>query len=597
MADTVPPLPQGFTALPPLPSGFRAIGGAAKAQKLSRSEQAALNRAHTGEQFGRGLAQVGEGLNTGIAGLAALPQEAVSGAMRLTGLPASPAGAYFQKYQGIIPGLAKSAAETMGLPYQETGEPRNVGERINRFVGEQLGAVGSTLGLARGVARLAPGTTTGRVAREVAAQPAAQAAAAAAGGVAQGVTNDPLVGAGVAMVTPAATSLMAGAARRAVSPITNIRNAEERRLAQTMNREGIPMTAGQETGSRPLRSAEATLGTMPFSGGPAAERERAQWSAYTRAVNRRAGIHSDSVAPDVIDDRFRSLGQTFERLVGNTNAPIDNNFRAATDRITYNYGRVLQPNQKKVLKDQIDALTSLNGMRITKIAGEVYKTERDFLTRQINQYRPKPGNSGDPELAKGLTDLRNALDDAMQRASPADLRDEWRLARRQWANLETIADAQAGAALEKGAAGYVSPAQLKAALARSVGRDKYARGFGDLNDLARAGGLYVKETIPNSGTPERTFWQRAFTGSMPVVGGGAAGYATGGNPLAMAAGAAAPFALPRAADWAMFSGPGQRYLTNQAAAGVRGPQVNRELLAALLAEQAQNPAFGLTGKQ
>lgn len=70
--------------------------------------------------------------------------------------------------------------------------------------------------------------------------------------------------------------------------------------------------------------------------------------------------------------------------------------------------------------------------------------------------------------------------------------------------------------------------------------------------------------FPNSGTGPRTFYQGLFTNPLALYGltaGGGAALGSSGGSEGAAAGALAGLALPRAAQSAMFSRAGQRYLT------------------------------------
>lgn len=543
------------------------------------------------EQTARNFAQAGHGINTALAGLVSLPQESVAAAMRAVGFPASPAGTYFRTYQGAIPGAVEAGAKALGIPYRDVGAPANLQETVNRGFGEAAGNVGTTVGIGMGIAGVA--ARAGRpiaeaVGRAIAGQPATQLAAEATGRAVEGATDNGVAGTAASIAVPVAGAML----RRGISPVTNVRNVEERRLAGLLRNEGVPITAGQETGSRALQSAEATLATLPGSGAMSAAAQRNQWSKFTEAALKRAGIQSALATPEVIDNQFRDLGAKFGQLAAKTDVPIDANFRIETQRIRNYYGRALPSQQREVLDNFINDLTTLNGMRVVSIRGPLYQDTRTRLNGLIDQYRPTATKSGDATLTQSLIALRNALDGAMERHAAPDLRDQWRTARQQWANLETVADAVGGGAAEKGAQGYISPAQLVAATRRSRGVDRYARGFGDLNDLARAGSIFVKDTIPNSGTPERQFWQRAFTGAGPAMGAGAAGYLSRGNPMAMAAGAAAPFVVPPVAYGGMQALDSMGYLRNQIARGAQ-PQLTPGLLGALTLSELQSKFPGV----
>ena len=111
-----------------------------------------------------------------------------------------------------------------------------------------------------------------------------------------------------------------------------------------------------------------------------------------------------------------------------------------------------------------------------------------------------------------------------------------------------------------------SPFQLRAAINRSLGSDAYGKGYGDLNDLARAGQSVLRKP-PDSGSPQGILINRMLQG-LSVVGAGSGAMTHGTEGAALGA------ALPLVGPWAIGSAmrgripftnysPGQGYLTNQ----------------------------------
>src|SRR5438270_771317 len=76
----------------------------------------------------------------------------------------------------------------------------------------------------------------------------------------------------------------------------------------------------------------------------------------------------------------------------------------------------------------------------------------------------------------------------------------WNEARGQWRNWKAIERASTGAGSAT-AEGYLSPSQLRTAVV-GQGRGAYARGEGDLAELARAGEAVLRP-LPQSGTAPR----------------------------------------------------------------------------------------------
>jgi hypothetical protein len=151
--------------------------------------------------------------------------------------------------------------------------------------------------------------------------------------------------------------------------------------------------------------------------------------------------------------------------------------------------------------------------------------------------------------------------------SPADA-EAWVTNNRRWGNMKQLEPAVASS-IEN-----LSPARV-AQTTRAGRNAQYSAQSGDLDELARAGGLVLKD-LPQTGTTARAGWQQLF--NLPnalSAGGGYLGSHFG--PLGTAAGVAAPFAVARA----VVSKPGQAYLGNQVL-----PQRTRDIIAQTLAEQA-----------
>jgi len=147
-----------------------------------------------------------------------------------------------------------------------------------------------------------------------------------------------------------------------------------------------------------------------------------------------------------------------------------------------------------------------------------------------------------------------------------------------------------GAAGEGTAEGNISLLQLRGAINRSLGKDAYSRGFGDLSDLAHAGQSVLRKP-PDSGTPQGTMINKLLGGSAILSAG--SGAALGGTEGAMI-GAAVPMVTPWAIGTAIRGripgtnySPGQAYLTNQLTRDVN-PAVTAAIIQAANSETERN---------
>lgn len=367
-------------------------------------------------------------------------------------------------------------------------------------------------------------------------------ASEAAGQATEGTAAEPWARAIAGM----AGSMLPRAAVRSVSP--NPIPPERARQLAVLEREGVTdLTAGQITGKKPLQWAESVTQDTPFAGTRAADMQTRAAEQFTRAALRRAGIQADRATPDVMDAGYTRLGQQFEALAQNTTIPPSRRLTRDLQRSVQEYNDVVAPTLRAPIVNGIagDLANVFNTGQ--PISGQAYSTLRSALDKRARAVR-----NTDPPLSQALFNVRNALDEAAERAMPRQLMGQFRQTRREYANLMTLEKAASGAGSDA-AQGLISPAQLRNA-AKTSDRRRYVRGRGDLDELARAGAA-IMTPLPQSGTAPRAYAQ----GMMQILS-GAGGYGVGGP-----AGAAAAIATPGMMGRTLMSRPVQGYLGNQAA--------------------------------
>ena len=403
--------------------------------------------------------------------------------------------------------------------------------------------------LAKKTAEFAPGMLMGGP-RNLGARFLENVALPAAGSLVGEKVAGPYGGIAGAVLSP----IGASAARRVITPLPA--SAERQALAATLQAEGVPLTAGQTTGSKPLQWMESALGDTPGSGGPAARTMENQSEAFTAAVLRRAGIDAPRATPDVIDGAFRRIGNDFEAVAQRNNVIADRPLGTALARVEREYNNVVSPsNRAPVIENtarDIGDMMAQNGGHLT---GQQYNAITSRLARQAR------GAVADPQMHEALQGLRSALDDAMERSlfrtgNTADMH-ILRGARNQYRNLMVLEKAATGAG-SASAEGLISPSQLRNAVVQQ-NRRAYGRGQGDFAELARAGEALLKP-LPNSGTSPRHNVTHMLNTIGAIVGGGAG---AAGGPAGAAAGALAGLAAPAVAGRALLSRPIQAWLGNQ----------------------------------
>ncbi|MEJ0092026.1 MAG: hypothetical protein WDN46_00850 [Methylocella sp.] len=375
------------------------------------------------------------------------------------------------------------------------------------------------------------------------------------------VLSDASRGAGMGEIFGGALPLAASAGSKVITPFRTP-DALAPAIA-TLDAENIPMTAGQRTGNKNLQRVESAAAQIPGAGGSAAINDRTGL-AFTRAVLQRAGINAPLATDDVLDNGFVNLGDVFNDLLARNTVAADPQLATDLQTTLGNYERTTAPSQRTAdVGSIVDDLLNRTGSGA--LPGDVYQATRSRAGNMADSVR-----MSDPQLSTAYRGIRDALDDAATRSISPDDAQAWQDARRQWGNLKDIATAKAGGG-ERGAQGYISPAQIKGAVSKGNNRIDYARGRGDFAELAKAGQAALTP-LPDSGTAGRAFAMHLLSGGL-----GAGGLAAGG-PVGVAAGLAAPAAIGRL----ILSRPIQAYLGNQWLQHGFNPPTAGSAIAALL---------------
>lgn len=395
-----------------------------------------------------------------------------------------------------------------------------------------------------------PGGAAGSMATRIGMNVIAPAVGAeTAGQLTKGTSLEPYARLSGGLVGPA----LPGMVGRAISPsrIT----PERAQQAATLAQEGVPLTAGQTSGSKPLRWAESVSADTPMAGGRAAVVQDHQAEQFTRATLRRAGIDAPRATPEVIDDAFTRIGQDFQNVAARVavpmHGPIGQQVVPDVHHIALKYVRITEPSLRSALPLAIaDDLTALY-RRGGQLTGETYQTWRSQLGSAAR-------GTQDPRTRAALYEIQNRLDDAAEQwlraAGRADIADTMTRARTQYRNMLVIEKAATSAG-ENAALGLISPASLRNATKVQNTR-AYARGQGDFGELARAG-TAMMAPLPNSGTGPRIGVQ--MLGS--AIGGGLG--AMMGGPEGAMGGALLPHLGMAMTGRAVMNPAVQNYLSNQ----------------------------------
>lgn len=445
---------------------------------------------------------------------------------------------------------------------------------ISSAAGEIVGGIGSGVALAgTGATLMRPGMTLPQAMMAGAAEGAGYGAAYGAGnaeggpaGRLQGAQQGLLTGAGIGAATPVVGRVIGSVVGKAVNPAAI--PAERQAAVDVLTREGVPLTAGQRSGSKALQYAESFFGDAPLAGGKASHAMEAQGEAFTDAAMRKAG-GAGRATPENVQANFDRIGKQFTDLSARNTLQADRQLATELGATLNKYDRLLPSEQKQIVgnlaTDIVERIKAGNGT----MPGEDYQAIRSWLTTAAQ----KEGNQHAADAFRGL---RDALDNNMMRSiSPEDAA-AWQTARREYGNIKDIAKA-AGGAGEGTASGLISPQALRNAVASGKNREAYARGQGDFADLTRAGNQ-VMAPLPNSGTAQRGM----LAGQAGT--GGAAAYS--GDPLM-----AGIIALgPAAAGRILMSPMAQAYFGNKAISPAARAAIESRLTAMIQGgAQSQSP--------
>ncbi len=470
--------------------------------------------------------------------------------------------------------LIHAGVDATGLP-----QPETTGERMSSAAIRGAASTIPTMGLGAvpAAARAAP-AVAGALTAAVPSQIVGGAASGAASQGAAELGAPPIVQTVAGLLAGVAAASAPNLAGRVVSPIRPNLTPESERLIGVAGQEGIPLSAGQQMGSRPLKTLESTLAQLPGSSGGEVRAIEEQSRGFNRAVLSRAGIAEDVATPDVLNTARARIGQGIGDVANrNTLAvtpQLDQRIAQIEDSLRFLPAEAAGPVRARIEQLRGMMIQPQQGSGgVPHIPGASYRMLDSALGRSI-----RSTTNGD--LRSALGDIREELRTSMDASiSPQDAA-EWHQLRRQYANLMVIADAVGGAG-SQAAEGNISPLALRTALNRSTGRG-YAFGRGDLNDLARIGQNLLRP-LPDSFTAQRNYMMRALTGT----GAGAGAGAFLGGPVGAMAGATMPVVAPAVIGAAMRSGPGQWWLTNQLGANI-GMTPRAALLAATEAQLARN---------
>jgi hypothetical protein len=367
---------------------------------------------------------------------------------------------------------------------------------------------------------------------------------------------------------------------RMVQPVRAKLDPIASNLASKAKQMGINLSAAQQTGSKPLRWIDSALDNLPITAEKQATQKIAQREAWQKAALAQAGESADTASTSVMGGAKDRLGAAFNDLSARNTVTLDPQAQSAIKAVEAANAKAGPLASDKVSKvtewlkslsqPQGSPILGANGKPIPTppqpIEGKIYQEVRSILSKESKD----AFNSQNSRLGQSLKDLRNALDDAATRSiSPQDAK-AWTQSRSQYGALKAIEKAT------DPTTGQISPKKLVNELSRKNPNAMiYGKGDQSMADIAKVGKQFIAENLPDSGTAQRS-WYMNMLQNPTGIGGGLLGFA-GAGPVGALGGMAAGAATPVAAQKALWSGAGKKYLSEGA---FDTPQMLADLLRA-----------------
>lgn len=336
---------------------------------------------------------------------------------------------------------------------------------------------------------------------------------------------------------------------RVLKPVDNALNGEQKRLMTEALRRGIPLNAAEQTGSKPLKVIDAALDNLPFTASRQAAEKQAQKGAFNKAVLQSTGESADLATPDVIKAARDRIGGEFQRISKGKVVNIGDDLVDRLGEVDAAAAEV----RGMLPTENIDKLVS--GALDIAAKGQIKGETAQLIRSELSKEASAAAKSGNNRLKDALQSVRQAFDDSIKNGLSVEERAAWDTAREQWGNLKVI-EKTMGASSADSAAGNVGGPALWSAL-KSSNPNNFAKGSGELNDLARIGQTFIKPQVPDSGTAQRQLAQQVLTGTL----GAGVGYSQGGDPTSALMGAGAFLGGPKVIQSLMKSKAGNAYLT------------------------------------
>lgn len=306
-----------------------------------------------------------------------------------------------------------------------------------------------------------------------------------ASGAAQGATVAGMTGEDVGQGA-AAGGVIGGVAGAGAALVNRLMRSGNPAVERAVNGYGIPLRSGQTADSPFVRKVDQMVGQLPGSGIEASN--VAQRTAFNRAVARTFGEDAEQITPAVMHRARERIGGVMNDIESRYPVKLDGQFRTELENIVTKWGSSVTEPEWQVIRKQIDGVLRNVGPDRT-ITGTTYGNLVGH-----NSPLTAAANNPNPSIARAAGEVKDALQEALQRSLPADAARKYAEARYQYKNMMTIAPL-----VNKGIPGDISPLLLQGVANRSFRQNAF-RGAGDLGELGDIGQQFLRAPR-DSGTP------------------------------------------------------------------------------------------------
>lgn len=243
-------------------------------------------------------------------------------------------------------------------------------------------------------------------------------------------------------------------------------------LAQRAEDLGIPLKATQVSSSPTIKKYDQISGMLPFSGAQNITENQA--NSFTRAISRTFGENTHEITPELIQSARRRIGTDIERVGANSTIRADQDLGNALRTIVRDaHGTVAEGELRPIVTQIQNILNKIDNSG--NISGEAYLGLTNYKAMLS-----KAQNSANPNIRTHANEIRNALDDALERSISPSQRETLLAARARYKAVMTIKDLAEG---DPG--GHISPMRLMQKVIRSPGGKLYSGELGEIADIGR----------------------------------------------------------------------------------------------------------------